>query len=164
MGVLIRWAVFRNTPAACLATTRIQVIRRRAHREDSTSKRSKEKGEVSRVQNSELPAFCKRTARPVIDRSKVPPLGLSLVQIPEIAYLKSRGISLDESFFSRFFPWQISVLSLRPRRWVVIRVISNQQKYRVENVREYLWHVGPVGSASLVYAIRSPLMDCEVHN
>ena len=162
MGVLIRWAVFRNTPAACLATTRIQVIRRRAHREDSTSKRSKEKGEVSRVQNSELPAFCKRTARPVIDQSKVAPGSFpsanSRDRIPQIP-----RYPLDESFFSKFFLWQTSVLSLRPRRWV-IRVISDQQRYRVENVREYLWHVGPVGSASLVYAIRSPLMDCEVHN
>ena len=128
------------------------------------AKEAKKKGRFPEFRIQNCPLFASELLAQCLISQKCPPPGLSLVQIPEIAYLKSRGISLDESFFSRFFPWQISVLSLRPRRWVVIRVISNQQKYRVENVREYLWHVGPVGSASLVYAIRSPLMDCEVHN
>lgn len=80
-------------------------------------------------------------------------LSVSL-QLRDVAYYSE--VSLLRVLLT-FIPWQTNTLSIRPRQWV-IPITFIRQKYRVPNAREYLWHVDLVGSASLVYVIRSSLI------
>ncbi|KAJ5700371.1 hypothetical protein N7536_003384 [Penicillium majusculum] len=97
---------------------------------------AKKKGAVTPLPG-EIP-HCNRT---VIGQKWTP--DLSLGQLPTYS-----EVSL------LLIPWQTSVLSLRPR----VIPTSDRQKRRAGNAREYLWHVGPVGSCDGA----RPCSTCEV--